>query len=358
VSPKTTTKQSSGGEGGSVLTAAAIAELTGGELHGDPSVGVTTIAPLDRAGDGQLSFCASSRYTPQLAETHASVVLLAREVKDAETPARARIVVDKPHDAMLGILPKLYRLPQATPGIHPTVVIGRGARLGADASIGPYVVIGDGAVIGARAVLDAHSRVGARVQIGDDVHLFPGVTLYTGAYLGNRVTVHASAVIASDGFGYVSKKSGHEKIPHVGRCIIEDDVEIGAGTTIDRGSIDDTVIGAGTKIDNLVMIGHNARIGRLCLIAAQAGISGSVRIEDGCVIGGQAGFQGHHTIGKGARIGGQSGVLADVPPGETWSGYPARPHRESLRAQAALYKLTGMLRRLEALVGGEPHDKT
>jgi UDP-3-O-[3-hydroxymyristoyl] glucosamine N-acyltransferase len=261
--------------------------------------------------------------------------------------------VAKPQEALVSLLPTLYKPEARQPGVHTTAVIGRGARLGTGVTIGPFVHIGDGAVIGDRVAIDPHCSVGAGVEIGADSRLYSGVTLYPGARLGSRVAIHANAVIGSDGFGYISSAKGHGKIPHVGRCIIEDDVEIGAGTTIDRGSIDDTIIGAGTKIDNLVQIAHNVRIGRLCLIASQAGISGSVRIEDGVVIGGQAGFQGHHTIGKGARIGGQSGVFADVPAGETWSGYPARPHKESLRATAALFKLSGMMRRLERLLGGE-----
>jgi UDP-3-O-[3-hydroxymyristoyl] glucosamine N-acyltransferase len=194
------------------------------------------------------------------------------------------------------------------------------------------------------------------VRLGDDVHLHPGVTVYAGASIGSRVIVHAGAVIGCDGFGYVSRRDGHHKIPHVGGCHVGDDVEIGAGTMIDRGSIGDTTIGAGTKIDNLVHVAHNTRIGKLCLIAAQVGISGSAVIEDGVVIGGQAGFQGHHTIGAGARIGGQSGVFGDVPAGETWSGYPARPHRESLRAQAALFRLSGLLKKIERLIGGPGGD--
>jgi len=148
----------------------------------------------------------------------------------------------------------------------------------------------------------------------------------------------------------VHRDGVHRKIPHVGRCRIEADVEIGANTTIDRGSIDDTVVGAGTKIDNLVHIAHNVHIGRACLVMAQVGISGSTRIGDGCIIAGQAGLQGHITVGAGARIGGQAGVLGDVPAGETWTGYPARPHRESLRAYAALFKLSGLMKRLERLL--------
>ena len=345
-----------GGEGGSVLTAAAIAQLTGGKVEGDANASISSVASLDRARTGQLSFCASSRYAPLLAGTEASVVLVAPEVASVATRAPARVVVDKPHESMLALLPRLYVPPARQPGVHPTAVLGRGARLGDDATIGPHVHIGEGATLGARVTLDAGCAVGAGAVLGDDVHLFPGVTVYPGSRLGHRVAIHAGARIGSDGFGYVYREGRHEKIPHVGRCIVEDDVEIGANSTIDRGSIDDTVIGAGTKIDNLVHIAHNVRIGRLCLIAAQTGISGSVRVEDGVVMGGQVGVAGHHTVGKGAKLAAQAGVFGDIPAGETWSGYPARPHRESLRASAALFRLAGMLKRLERLLPGSDED--
>jgi UDP-3-O-[3-hydroxymyristoyl] glucosamine N-acyltransferase len=192
--------------------------------------------------------------------------------------------------------------------------------------------------------------IGAGVSVGAHCHLFPGVTLYPGSTLANRVIAHAGVRIGGDGYGYVFSDGAHQKIPHVGRCLIHDDVEIGANTTIDRGSIDDTVIGAGTKIDNLVQIGHNCAIGKLCLIMSQVGLAGSTRIGDGVILGGQVGVRGHLEIGDGAKIGGQAGVFGDVPAGETWSGYPARPHRESLRASAALFKLAGMIKRLERLL--------
>jgi len=150
--------------------------------------------------------------------------------------------------------------------------------------------------------------------------------------------------------GSVFREGAHNKIPHVGRCIIGDDVEIGANSTVDRGSIDDTVIGSGTKIDNLVHIAHNVRVGEKCLVMAQVGVAGSATIGDGAILAGQAGIAGHVSIGAGARIGAQAGVFGDIPPGETWSGYPARPHKESLRASAALFKLAGMIRRLEKLL--------
>ena len=349
-------RNDNGGEGGSVLTAAAIAQLTGGQLHGDADARVDSVAPLDRAREGQLAFCGSARYAPLLASTKASIVLVGPDVADARTPARARVVVERPQDSLVGLLPKFYRVPTRRPGIHPSAVIGRGAVLGQDVIIGPFVHVGDEAMLGDRVTVDTGAVIGSGVRVGDDAHLFPGVIVYAGSQLGRRVAVHSGAVIGSDGFGYVWRDGAHQKIPHVGRCIIEDAAEIGAGTTVDRGSIADTVIGAGTKIDNLVMIAHNVRIGRLCLIAAQVGISGSTRIEDGVVIGGQAGFTGHHTIGKGARVGAQSGVFGDVPPGETWSGYPARPHREALKAQAALFRMSRLMKRIERMLRGDGDD--
>jgi len=207
--------------------------------------------------------------------------------------------------------------------------------------------------MGDRVTIDAGCVVGEGVHIGDDSQLFPSVSVYPRARIGRRVTIHAGARIGSDGFGYVFQDGVHQKIPHVGRCVIGDDVEIGANTTIDRGSIDDTVIGPGTKIDNLVHVGHNVRIGALCLVMAQVGIAGSVYIEDGVILAGQVGLAGHLTVGKGARIGGQAGVFGDVPAGETWSGYPARPHKEALRAQGALFRLSRLMKTLERLIERE-----
>jgi UDP-3-O-[3-hydroxymyristoyl] glucosamine N-acyltransferase len=345
-----TPKQNDGGEGGIVLTAAAIAEAVGGQLIGDPSVVVSGVAPLDRASPGDLSFLGAAKYAPLFASSHAGVVLILPELAAAPGQTPARIVVERPQEALLALLPRFHKVSPAPPGVHPTAVIGDAVRLGAGVSIGPYAVIGDRSEIGDGGVIGPHCVIGAGVTIGEQCQLVASVTVYSGSKIGDRVTLHAGVRIGSDGFGYVQRDGQHLKIPHVGRCIIEDDVEIGANTTIDRGSIDDTVIGAGTKIDNLVQIGHNVRVGRCCLIMAQAGIAGSVRVEDGCMILGQVGISGHHTIGKGARLAAQAGVFGDIPAGETWSGYPARPHKEALRAQAALFKLPSLLRRIERLL--------
>jgi UDP-3-O-[3-hydroxymyristoyl] glucosamine N-acyltransferase len=338
------------GEGVRTLTAADIAAASGGELRGDPTVRVGAVAPLHRAGPDDLTFLASSRYAPLLAERTPGVLLVSPELATTTGNPRSTVVVAKPVEALLRILPKLYRQPASVPGVHPTAVIGRGVTLGKGVSIGPYVVLGDGVSLGDGAIMDAHVVVGAGVAVGDQSHLYPGVTVYSGSTLGNRVIAHSGVRIGGDGYGYVFARGAHQKIPHVGRCVIHDDVEIGANSTIDRGSIDDTVIGAGTKIDNLVQIGHNCSVGRLCLIMSQVGLAGSSRIGDGVILAGQVGVRGHLEIGDKAQIAGQAGVFGDVPPGETWSGYPARPHRESLRATAATFKLADMMKRLERLL--------
>ncbi|MEO7083236.1 MAG: UDP-3-O-(3-hydroxymyristoyl)glucosamine N-acyltransferase [Gemmatimonadaceae bacterium] len=346
-----------GGGGGNALTAAAIAEVVGGRLVGDPSVSVNGVAPLDGAGRDHLSFLAAAKYAPLMAATRAGVVLVSAELEETPGDVPARIVVAKPQEAIQALVPRFYRAAVVTPGIHPTAVIGARVKLGKDASVGPYVIVGDDVCAGDGLVVGAHTVIGAGVEIGSNVQLFPSVTIYSGSRIGNRVMVHSGARIGSDGFGYIQRDGQHVKIPHVGRCLIEDDVEIGANTTIDRGSIDNTVVGAGTKIDNLVQIGHNVRIGKVCLIMAQAGIAGSVRVEDGCMILGQVGIAGHHTIGAGARLAARAGVFGDIPAGETWSGYPARPHKEALRAQAALFKLPALLRRIERLLDGPTQPK-
>jgi UDP-3-O-[3-hydroxymyristoyl] glucosamine N-acyltransferase len=331
------------------LTARRIAELTTGELRGDPDVVVTAVAPVARAGPGSVTFLGSARYAPLFATCAASVALVAPALADVPG-VLTRILVHNPHEGMLALLPHLYASRTPRPGIDPTARLGRGVQLGDDVEVGPYVVVGDGAVLGARASLGAHAVVGEGVSVGEDAQVFPHVTLYSGTSLGARVIVQSGARVGSDGFGYVFGDGVHRKVPHVGRCLVHDDVEIGANTTIDRGSIDDTVIGAGTKIDNLVQVGHNVQLGRLCLVMAQVGIAGSVRVGDGCILAGQVGISGHHVIGDGARLAAQAGVFGDIPAGETWSGYPARPHREALRAQAALFKLPGMIRRIERLL--------
>ncbi|MEO8578931.1 MAG: UDP-3-O-(3-hydroxymyristoyl)glucosamine N-acyltransferase [Gemmatimonadales bacterium] len=346
----TVSKPSISGDSASTITAEAIAALVSGELVGDGKTVVSGVASLDRAEASHLSILSNAKYAPIMATTRAGVVLVDPEFRDAAGAPRARIIVAQPFEKLLSLLPKLYPQELPAPGVAPTARIGKGAIIGQRVSIGEYSVIGEKATIAEGATIGAHSVVGERVSIGKDARLWPGVTIYAGTTVGARAMIQSGARIGCDGFGYVFRDGAHQKIPHIGGCVIGDDVEIGANSTVDRGSIDDTVIGNGTKIDNLVHVGHNVRIGQKCLLIAQVGVSGSTQIGDGAILAGQAGIGGHLTIGAGARIGAQAGVFGDVPAGESWSGYPARPHRESLRASAALFKLAGMMRRLEKLL--------
>ena len=342
------------------LSASEIAALTGGRLVGPGTTTVAGIAPLERAGPGDLSFLASPRYVPYFQRTSASVVLIAPALEKAEGGPETRIIVPDPYAALLVVLPVLY--PQAVweAGVHPTAVVGRGALWQEPVAIGPQAILGAGVQLGRNVRVGAGCVLGDGVAVGDDTQLYPGVTLYAGTALGKRVIVHAGAVLGSDGFGYIPGKGGdaHRKIPHVGRCLIGDDIEIGANTCIDRGSVDDTVIGSGTKIDNLVHIAHNVRIGARCLIMAQAGVAGSTQVEDDVIIGGQAGVADHLMIGQGARLLVQSGTIADVPAAATIFGTPARTHREFLRGQVALYRLAKIVDELEDLVKPKSASET
>jgi UDP-3-O-[3-hydroxymyristoyl] glucosamine N-acyltransferase len=350
VSRSTESGSSISGDGASTITADAIAALVSGQLIGDGKTAVSGVAPLDRADETELSILSSARYAPMLAATRAGIVLVDPEFRDVPGQPRARIIVEQPLEKLLSLLPRLYPEKPHIPGVAASARVGIGVVLGERVSIGEYAVIGSGVRLGDEVMIGAHCIVGDDASIGERARLWPGVTIYPGATLGARTIVHSGARIGCDGFGYVFREGAHQKIPHVGRCIIGDDVEIGANSTIDRGSIDDTVVGNGTKIDNLVHIAHNVRIGEKCLLMALVGIAGSATVGEGAILAGQAGIGGHLSIGAGARIGAQAGVFGDVPAGETWSGYPARPHKESLRASAALFRLAGMMRRLEKLL--------
>ena len=340
------------------LSATEVAALTRGRLVGPADVTVATIAPLERAGPGDLTFLASPRYLPYLEPSRASIVLCAEAFAAVPGGPTTRIVVPDPQAALLAVLAVLYPTPAWTPGVHPSAIIGMGATWDDPVAIGPHVVLGREVRLGRNVRVAANCVIGDGVTIGDDSELHPQVTCYPGTTVGRRVTLHSGVRLGSDGFGYVPGREGaaHRKIPHVGRCVIGDDVEIGANACVDRGSVDDTVIGAGTKLDNLVHIAHNVHVGRRCLILALAGIAGSSHVEDDVIIAGEVGISDHVTIGHGARVLVQAGVIGDVPAGSTVWGSPARPHREVLRAQAALYRLAPLAAKLESLARAEQDD--
>ncbi len=331
------------------LTAGQVAELVGGELIGNEEVVIAGVAPLDRAGPGDLSFLASAKYLPAFRESRAGVVLVAPEFRGEVSGPVTRIEVPSPHHALALVLPVLTPAALSAWGVHPTATVGVGTHWTGRIAIGLGVVVGRDVQFGADCVLNCYAVIGDGARLGDGCRIDSHAVVEGGAELANRVVLHAGALVGTPGYGYVEGEAGHERIAQVGACRLGDDVEIGANTTVDRGGVGDTVIGAGTKIDNLVQIAHNVRIGRRCLILAQVGIAGSTTVEDDVVLAGQAGLAGHLTVGRAARVAAQSGVIGDISPEATVSGYPARNHRDVLRNAAALKRLAPLVSRLEAL---------
>lgn len=330
------------------LSVGELAKRVGGEVAGDPSVKVSAAAPLDSARETDLSFLASRRYLPYLSRTRAAAVIVGRDLGDLqEVPEGVVLVrVDDAHIALAEALDLLYPAEPRAPDVAPTAVLGRGVELGEDVRIGSYAVIGARTQVGEGATIGDHCVVGEGCRIGRETELKPHVTLYPGTVLGERCIIHSGARLGVDGYGYVLQDGTHRKVQQVGRCVVEDDVEIGANTTIDRGSLGETRIGAGTKIDNLVHLAHNVRVGRNCLVVAQVGIAGSTTLGNGVALAGQVGVIGHLQIGDGARVAAQSGVSTDIPAGETYFGHPARPHTQVMRANAVFLRLPDMWRRL------------
>jgi UDP-3-O-[3-hydroxymyristoyl] glucosamine N-acyltransferase len=338
------------------LTAQAVAELVGGRLLGDGAVTIRTVRPLDRAGPEALSFAISSRYAEELRASRAGAVLVPDALANAEPGPRTRIVVRDPYAALTRVMGILFPAPPARPGVDATTRVGPGCILGTDVQLGPFVVLGRGVRLGDRCRLAEGVSLGDQVSVGEDTVLGPRVVCYPGSTIGSRVVLKAGAVIGGDGFGYLSGAAGHSRIPHVGGCIIEDEVEIGSNSCVDRGSVDDTVVGRGSKVDNLVHVGHNVRLGERCLVMAGVGIAGSTRIGNDVILAGHVGVTDHLVIGERARVAAKSAVFGDIPAGASFSGHPARPHRQFLRAQAALYRVAPIITELERLVAPEGGD--
>jgi UDP-3-O-[3-hydroxymyristoyl] glucosamine N-acyltransferase len=329
------------------LTVAEIISLTGAESCDAARLAhlITDVAPIDLAGPADLTFIESNKYADALAATHAGACLMQQRFENLAPDNVIVLRTPEPYRAFVAVHSELY--PQSLrptslfegSGIIEGATIHPTARLESGVTVDPGAVIGPRAEIGAGSVIAATAVIGPDVLIGRDCTIGAGCSIMH-ALIGNRVVMHPGCRIGQDGFGYITG-AGQRKIPQTGRVIIQNDVEIGAGTTIDRGGIRDTVIGEATKIDNLCQIGHNVVIGRHCVIVAQSGLSGSVTLEDFAVLGGAVGLAPHVTIGRGGRVAARSGVMNDVPPGETWGGYPARPRMQWMRQQATLARLTG-----------------
>lgn len=330
-------------------TASAMAQACGGRLVGDGAAVVEGVRSLEKAGPRDLAFVADAKAEKSAAASSAGV-LLARSAG----PFRGRTVVEVPDPsaALAVLLARLFPRRVVRPGVHPTAVVGEGARVDPGAEIGPYVVIGEGTEVGASAILEAHVVVGRRCRVGSGAWLHPHVVLYDDVSLGPRAEVHSGAVLGADGFGYAASPSGMRKVPQVGGVEIGEDAEIGANTCVDRATLETTRVGDGTKIDDLVMIGHNCDVGRHVVLCGQVGIAGSTTVGDQAVLAGQVGVGGHMKVGRGVKAGGQTGITSDVPDGASIFGTPWMPHREAFRASAELRRLPETARLVRELAKG------
>jgi UDP-3-O-[3-hydroxymyristoyl] glucosamine N-acyltransferase len=323
------------------FTLGALAGMIGAQLGegADPSRTVLDVAPLDTAGPDDVSFLDNLKYLGAFEVSKAGACIVGAK-HGARAPAgMALLIASEPYMAYARAAQVFYPATPASGIVHAGAHVDPSATLGPGCEVAAGAVIEAGAKLGARCIVSANAVVGRNVELGDDVRIGAGATLGH-CIVGNRVTIHPGARIGQDGFGFAPDPRGHVKVPQLGRVLIGNDVEIGANSTVDRGSGPDTVIGDGTWIDNLVQIGHNVRLGRGCILAGQAGISGSTHVGDFTALGGQVGLAGHLKIGAGAQIGAKSGVMNDIPAGETWFGIPAMPIKQYFRRHATLTKLS------------------
>lgn len=325
-----------------------LASLVGGIVEGEPEIEITGISDILDAKKGQITFLSNPRYEAAVEKTQASAIVVSKSYKSSSPITLIR--VDSPSLAFSQIISLFSPQPFSyEPGIHPTALIGREVEIGKEVSIQPYAVIEDKVKIGDGCVIGAYVFIGRESIIGEKSFFYPHVTIRERSRIGKRVILHPGAVIGSDGFGYEKTNGRHEKIPQVGIVQIDDDVEIGANTTVDRGRFGKTWIQEGCKIDNLVQIAHNVIIGKNSIIAAQTGISGSTSLGEHVTLAGQVGIAGHIHIGDGATITAQSGVTKDVPPRAVLSGRHARPINLTHKLEVLYYKLPELWERLKKL---------
>jgi UDP-3-O-[3-hydroxymyristoyl] glucosamine N-acyltransferase len=313
-----------------------IVDLVAGQFAGDRNSSITGVAPLAQAKSGQLSFLSNRKYAADLAATKAGAVLVPKNLEGNDD---RWIRVDDPYFAFARIMTRWFSNRPMPRGISPKAVVASSAKLGQNVVLGPFAIIGDEVVIGNNVTIFQGVSIEAGSIIGDDCVIYPNVTIYDGTRIGHRCIIHSGVVIGSDGYGFALHEGKHHKIPQIGIVRIEDDVEIGAGSTIDRAALGETVIGEGTKIDNLVQIGHNVKVGKHCLLVSQVGIAGSTELGDYVAVAGQSGFSGHLKIGNRVQVAAKSAVLADVPDDTKVMGSPAVPFTEFARRHAALKKL-------------------
>ena len=340
------------------FTLGELAALVGGVVRGDAERRFQAVRSLAAAGPDDLSFVTSAKYRDEARQSAAGALLVGRD--EPELP-HDLLICANPSWALAEVLRRFHPPVVPPPGVHSTAVVGAGCAIDPQASVGPHVVVGDGSRVEAGALLHAGVVVGRNCRVGAGSVLHPRVVLYDDTELGARVIVHSGAVIGADGFGYAVHEGKIVKVPQVGRVVLEDDVEIGANTTIDRAALEETRIGAGSKLDNLVQVGHNVRLGRGCMLSGQVGLAGSATLGDGVVMGGRAGSAGHLEIGSGAQVAATGVVFQSVPAGAKVGGTPAVPlaqWRREVMLLPRLGELFRRVRRLERTAAGErPGDE-
>jgi UDP-3-O-[3-hydroxymyristoyl] glucosamine N-acyltransferase len=339
-------------------TVQQLAARVGGRVVGDPDVAIAAIAAVEEAREDALTFATEARYLSEALAGKAAAVLVDAALAP-QSASKPLIVVDNARYALARLLRDLRPPRPQGPFVHPTAAVDAQATLGDGVYVGAHAYVGRAAKLGARTVVAAGAYVGDEATTGEDCWIHPHASLMDRCHIGARVVLHAGSVIGSEGFGWAFIEGALERIPQVGNVVLEDDVEIGANTCVDRAQTGSTHVGTGTKIDNLVQIGHNCRIGKHCAIAALTGLAGSTVVGDYVKVAGQVGFRGHMRVGSRVTIAGQSGVWGDVPDGATVSGNPARDHREDLRREVMIRKLPKLIARVDALekrAGEKAHE--
>jgi UDP-3-O-[3-hydroxymyristoyl] glucosamine N-acyltransferase len=330
-------------------TLSELAARVGGRVVGDGSVVLSRVGAVDEATSDTLTFATDEHYYAEALESAAGAILVDEAIPLGDHPEKPLLVVAHARQALAGLLQMLKPPRPKGPFRHPSAIVEDGAKIAEDAYIGANAYVGRNVKIAGGATIGAGAFVGDDVTIGEDAWLHPRATVLEGCAIGNRVVLHAGSVIGSEGFGWAFVEGRLQRIPQVGNVVLDDDVEIGANTCVDRAQTGSTHIGEGTKIDNLVQIGHNCRIGKHCAFASLTGLAGSTVIGDHVQVGGQTGFKGHITVGSRATIAGQTGVWGDVPEGATISGMPGRDHRERMKTEVILRRLPKLVARVDAL---------
>ena len=322
-----------------------IALMVDGSLWGEEDIEITGVTNIEEAGERQITF-AVPPHLGKAAASRAAAVIIPDDVADFPKPA---IKVANPRLAFTKLL-ELFTPPvMVKRSVHPSAVIGENVTLGENVAIMAQVVIADGAIVGDNAIIYPHTYIGEGATVGNDALLYPNVTIREQCRIGERVVIHSGAVIGSDGFGFVTVEGKHHKVPQVGNVVIEDDVEIGSNTAIDRATTGSTMVKCGTKIDNLVHLAHNVVIGEDCFLVAQTGIAGSAVVGDHVTFAGQCGSAGHLTVGDNCVFAARTAVISDVPSGSFYAGFPARPHQEWLRSEGAVHKLPQLNKKVREL---------